>query len=313
MERALLDKVRQCVRGEILLSEPLARHTTYRVGGAAEVLVRPRTPAEAARLYGLAKRSGVPLTIIGAGSNVIAPDEGVAGIVIATKDSFKKTRYLGEHRVRAEAGVLLIDLATAAARKGLRGFEPISCIPGTVGGAVVMNAGTRDGDTGGILERVGVCTSPGRARVFDARELGFGYRTSVLAGSDWLVLWAEFRLAPADPCAVLEAIGAMWKERREKYPLETPSAGSVFKRPRGDYAGRLIETSGCKGMRIGDALVSTRHANFIVNTGAATASDIMELIARVRKAVYEKTGTYLELEQIPLAGHVSCNASSDLI
>jgi len=305
MELALLDKVRQCVRGEILLSEPLKNHTTYRVGGAAEVLVRPRTPAEAARLYALAKRSGIPLTVIGAGSNVIAPDEGIAGIVIATKGSFAKVSYAGKDTVRAEAGVALIDLAAAVARRGLGGLEPISCIPGTVGGAVVMNAGTREGDTGAVVTRVGVCTPPGRARVFEVRELGFGYRTSVLARSDWLVLWTEFRLTPADPRAVLGAMEAMRRERCEKYPLETPSAGSVFKRPPGAYAGRLIEMSGCKGMRVGDAIVSTQHANFIVNAGAATASDILELIARVRRTVYERTGTFLELEQIPLGGHAS--------
>jgi UDP-N-acetylmuramate dehydrogenase len=312
MQSNLHEKIRELVRGEVLPAEPLMNHTTYRVGGAAEVLVRPATAADATRLLRFAKTSGVPIAVIGAGSNVIAPDEGLAGVVVETKNALAGIAYTGDALVRAGSGVPLVDLARDAARRGLRGLEPISCIPGTVGGAVVMNAGTREGDTASVLERIGVCTSPGRTRIFGAREMGFGYRKSILLGSDWLVLWAEFRLAPGDPQVSLMAIDDQWKERSGKYPLDTPSAGSVFKRPPGDYAGRLIEASGCKGMRVGGAHVSERHANFIVNTGSATASDIMELIARVRKAVYDKTGTYLELEQIPLDVHVPCIKRSPL-
>jgi UDP-N-acetylmuramate dehydrogenase len=300
MQSSLRDKIRERVSGEILPGEPLMNHTTYRVGGAAEILVRPATAADATRLYRFAKTNDVPLTIIGAGSNVIAPDEGLAGVVVETKNALAGIAYIGNTLVRAGSGVPLVDLARDAARRGLRGLEPISCIPGTVGGAVVMNAGTREGDTASVLERIGLCTSAGRTRIFAAREMGFGYRKSIVLGSDWLVLWAEFRLAPGDPQDSLRAIDEQWEERSRKYPLDAPSAGSVFKRPPGDYAGRLIEVCGCKGMRVGGALVSERHANFIVNTGSATASDIMELIARVRRAVYDKTGTYLDLEQIPL-------------
>jgi UDP-N-acetylmuramate dehydrogenase len=288
-------------------------HTTYRVGGAAEILVRPATAADAARLYRFARASGIPVTVIGAGSNVIAPDEGIAGVVIETKHALTEIAYHGSALVRAGAGVPLVDLARDAALRSLRGLEPVSCIPGTVGGAVVMNAGTRDGDTASVLERVGVCTSSGRTRIFAGSELGFGYRRSIVLGSDWLILWAELRLEPGDARDSLAAIDAQWNERKSKYPLDVPSAGSVFKRPPGDYAGRLIEASGCKGMRVGGALVSERHANFIVNTGSATASDITELIARVRKTVYDKTGTYLELEQIPLGVHASCIPRSHLL
>jgi UDP-N-acetylmuramate dehydrogenase len=313
MRSSLLDKIRECVRGAVLPGEPLMNHTTYRVGGAAEILVRPATGADATRLLRYAKAGGIPITVIGAGSNVIAPDEGLAGVVVETKNALAGIAYIGTALVRVGAGVPLVDLARDAARRGLRGLEPISCIPGTVGGAVVMNAGTREGDTASLLERIGVCTSAGRTRIFGARELGFGYRRSIVLGSDWLVLWAEFRLAPGDSHDALRAIDEQWEERNRKYPLDTPSAGSVFKRPPGDYAGRLIEVCGCKGMCVGGALVSERHANFIVNTGSATASDIMELIARVRRTVYDTTGTYLELEQIPLGVHASCNKSSHLI
>jgi UDP-N-acetylmuramate dehydrogenase len=313
MKSALIDTIRDAIRGEVLTSEPLRNHTTYRVGGAAEALVRPDSAAEARWIYRFASRKGIPFAIIGAGSNVIAPDEGVDGIVIETKNSLKGIAFIGSGVVRADAGVPLIDLARAAARKGLRGLEPISCIPGTAGGAVVMNAGTRDGDTSRILARVGVCTPQGRVRTLKARELSFAYRRSVLLGSDWMVLWVEFKLVPGEPGDSLKAIDELWNERSRKYPLESASAGSVFKRPANDFAGRLIESCGCKGMRVGGALVSERHANFIVNTGSATASDIMELIGQVRRTVYGKTGIYLELEQIPLAVHTSCNGSSHLI
>jgi UDP-N-acetylmuramate dehydrogenase len=306
MKSTLFDKIRKRVKGEVLPGEPLRDHTTYRVGGAAEVLVRPATAADASRLYRFATSTGVPLTVIGAGSNVIAPDEGIAGVVIETKNALTGIAYSGDTLVRAGAGVPLVDLARDAAQRGLRGLEPLSCIPGTVGGAVVMNAGTREGDTASVLGRVGIRTSSERTRIFSARELGFGYRTSILLGSNWLVLWAEFNLARGNAHDSLAAIDAQWKERKLKYPLDAPSAGSVFKRPPGDYAGRLIEASGCKGMRAGGALVSELHANFIVNAGSATASDIKELIARVRRTVYDKTGTYLELEQIPLDVHASC-------
>ena len=306
MPKSLLDRIRESVRGEILPGEPLMNHTTYRVGGAAEVLVRPATAADAVRAFRFAKTRGVPLTLLGAGSNVIAPDEGIAGIVVETKNALGGIAYREKTLARAGAGVPLVDLAGDAARRGLRGLEPLACIPGTVGGAVVMNAGTRGGDMAGAVERIGVCTPPGRTRILEAGELGFGYRRSMLLGSDWLVLWAEIRLSPGDRRASLKAIDEQWEERRRKYPLDEPSAGSVFKRPPGDYAGRLIEISGCKGMRAGGALVSERHANFIVNTGSATAADIMALIARVRRKVYEDTGTYLELEQIPLGVHASC-------
>ncbi|MDD4858020.1 MAG: UDP-N-acetylmuramate dehydrogenase [Candidatus Krumholzibacteria bacterium] len=312
MKSILIDTIRSNVRGEVLLSEPLKDHTTYRVGGAAELLVRPHSVAEAIWMYRLAHRRGIPLTILGAGSNVIAPDQGIEGIVIETKDSFKRITFVGNGVVRAEAGVTLLELARAAARKRLRGLEPISCIPGTAGGAVVMNAGTRDGDTSRSLVRAGVCTAQGRTRIFKARELSFGYRRSILLGSDWMVLWMEFKLTRGNPRDSLKAIDELWEERNRKYPLEVPSAGSVFKRPPNDFAGRIIESAGCKGMRVGGALVSERHANFIVNTGSATASDILALIELVRKTVYGKTGIYLELEQIPLAVHTSCNGSSRL-
>jgi len=301
MDKKLIRRIRDNVAGTVLLSEPLDRHTTYRVGGAAEVLARPRDAEDTARLYRFLRRERVPLTIIGAGSNVIAPDGGIAGVVIRTAASTARVVFLGGGRVRADGGVSLLDLVRAAAAHGLTGLEPLAGIPGTVGGAVVMNAGTRDVEIAGLLARVAVCTSSGRKRALEAKECCFGYRRSVFHGTDWLVLGVELALERGDARGSRTMIDAFLRERQEKYHPDVPSAGSVFKRPPGDYAGRLIEQAGCKGMRVGDAAVADWHANFIVNAGHATASDILALISAVRLRVFEASGVWLELEQIPLS------------
>ena len=301
MTRTIAATIRKNVRGTVLLGEPLSGHTTYRIGGPAEVLVQPRDSRDAAWVYGFARSEEIPLTIIGAGSNVIAPDKGLPGILLQMKSLVPRIVFGRDARVRTDAGVLLNDLVIAAAQRGLVGLEPLAGIPGAVGGAIVMNAGTRDADTSLHLARATVMTSPGTRRTFAREELAFGYRRSIVLGSDWLVLGAEFRLSPGDPARTMSMVEELLKERRHKYPLEMPSAGSVFKRPPGDYPGRLIEAAGCKGMRVGDAMVSDRHANFIVNAGAATAMDVMELIARIRERVFEMAGVFLELEQIPIA------------
>ncbi len=305
MKERLIREIQKSVEGAVLLREPLANHTTYRVGGPAEVLVRPRSAREAGRAYALARREGIPVTIIGAGSNVIAPDEGVAGLVLLMRGISPTLAFGRDGRAKADAGLLLHDLVSAAARRGLAGLEPLAGIPGTVGGAIVMNAGTRDSDVSEHLAAVRAMTPSGRTRVFTREELAFGYRRSLFLGADWLVLEAEFMLPSGDSGILLRTIEEFLAERKRKYPLDLPSAGSVFKRPLGDYAGRLIEAAGCKGMRVGDAMVSSEHANFIVNVGAARAGDILELISRVRKRVFEATGTYLELEQIPLPSRAS--------
>lgn len=301
MDKKLVHEIRRNVAGKVLIAEPLARHTTYRVGGAAEVLVCPRDAVDARRVYSFLRREGVPLAVIGAGSNVIAPDDGVDGVVVRTAAASARVEFLGGERVRADAGVPLMDLVRVTATRGLSGLEALAGIPGTVGGAVIMNAGTRDVEIARCVSRVEALTSPGRSRVFARDECAFGYRRSVFHGSGWFILGAELKLARGDSSKSLETIGAFLAERERKYHPDVPSAGSVFKRPPGDYAGRLIEEAGCKGMRVGDAIVADWHANFIVNAGRASAKDIMELISAIRRRVYDKSGVYLELEQIPLA------------
>ncbi len=300
MDPSGIERIAAAAPGSVLPREPLSRHTTYRVGGEAELLVVPETAEIAASVYRLAKRERVPLTIIGAGSNVIAPDDGIEGIVLCTASRTARIELLDGFRLRAEGGALLSDVARAACRAGYAGLEQLGGIPGTAGGAVVMNAGTREVETAGVVAKAEVLMPSGRRRTFTARELGFEYRRSALLGTDWLLTSVEYRLSRGEPAALEALMGRVFAERESKFPLDSPSAGSVFKRPPGDFAGRLIELAGCKGLRRGGAVVSERHANFIVNGGGATSADVMELIALVRKRVYETTGVYLELEQIPL-------------
>ena len=291
-----IDIIRAHVSGYVLSEEPLSNHTTYKVGGVAECLVCPDSSEGAEWAYNHAREESIPLTVLGAGSNVIAPDAGIKGIVLKLQNQSVKAEFPGNGRIIADAGVTLIDLARAAAEKGLRGFEPIAGIPGTVGGAVFMNAGTREGNTASLLEEVEVMTGGGKKRSFFTDELSFGYRSSVFQKTDWLILKARFKLTEGNPDLIKEGIEDIFAERQNKYPLDFPNAGSVFKRPPGDYAGRLIEETGCKGLTIGGASVSVRHANFIINNGNASAADILKLISIVRKRVYDEFGIYLELE-----------------
>jgi UDP-N-acetylmuramate dehydrogenase len=292
------------INGSVLAGEPLSNHTTYKVGGKADCLVSPETSEGAAWVFEYAKRESIPLTILGAGSNVIAPDDGIRGIVLKLQNPSAKISFPGGKTVVVDAGVTLIDLARAAADKGLKGFEPIAGIPGTIGGAVWMNAGTKEGDTANLLEEVEVMTNRGHKKTFAPGELSFGYRTSAFQKTDWLILKAVFKLSEGSPDEIMEGIDRIFEERQEKFPLDEPNAGSVFKRPPGDYAGRLIEEAGCKGLTVGGASVSTRHANFIVNNGSATAADIVELISQMRRRVYEMSGIYLELENEILESRV---------
>jgi len=298
----ILKKIQSKVRGGVLTWEALSNHTTYRIGGAAELLVCPEDIESTRWLYRFAKREGIPLVVIGAGSNVIAPDEGIEGLVLKMKRADGGIRFTGGGRVEAEAGTDLTELARAAARKGLGGISSLAGIPGTVGGAVWMNAGTGEVEAADLLVGVEVLTSSGRKRRFSRGDIHFGYRRSIFQGSDWLILCAEFELPPGDPESIKASIDSLIGERDRKYPMEYPSAGSVFKRPPGSFAGRLVEKAGCKGLRVGDAAVSERHANFIVNLGSAGSAEILELIAIVRKRVFDETGVFLELEQIVLPG-----------
>jgi len=300
MPSRVIDRIREVVSGGILESELLSGHTTYRVGGEAEYFVPAADSVEAENVFVEALRGGIPVTILGWGSNVIAPDGGIEGIVLKTSSESARMEFPGGGRAIVDAGVSLLDLARIAAGKGLKGLEPIAGIPGTLGGAIIMNAGTDDGDTGSLISRITVVTPAGVRQDITREEAAFGYRSSVFQGAGWLVLEAELELESGDPEKLLAEILRIQEERKAKFPLDDPNAGSVFKRPPGDYAGRLIEAAGCKGLEKGGAIVSPRHANFIINTGEATAADILGLAVELRRRVHEFSGIWLEMEQIPL-------------
>lgn len=296
----IIRDIRERITGDVLSGERLERHTAYRVGGEAEILACAHDSDEAVRVYRYARRVGVPVTILGGGTNVIAPDGGVVGIVLKLRSTGACIRFLDAGGVWADAGVDVVELAREAARKGFGGLTSIAGVPGTVGGAVLMNAKVVEEETAALIRRVAVVTGSGRRRVFQRNELAFAYRSSIFQRTDWLILGAEFTIAPGDPRRLEREVEAEWTRWRTSFPLDPPNAGSVFKRPPGDFAGRLVEEAGCKGLRVGGAEVSGRHANFIYNTGGATAGDILALITEVRRRVFEKSGVYLELEQIPL-------------
>lgn len=298
MRERIIQRLRAVVSGDVIPHASLRERTTYRVGGPAEALVTALGPEDIERACRFALTEGIPLTVLGAGSNVIAPDEGIEGIVVCTAGS---ARIAMEGRtVEAAAGTMLEALIRGCAERGLGGLEATAGIPGTIGGALVMNAGTDAGTIADRLLDVTVIDARGTVKTLPASDLSFGYRAGPFTAGGEVILSATFSLEPAETSAVLRAVEDAWERRRRSYPLEHPSAGSVFRRPPGDYAGRLIEQAGCKGLRVGGAEVSERHANFIVNRGGATAADIVALIDMVGARVRERSGVDLELEQIVL-------------
>lgn len=280
-----------------LLAETLAPYTTFRVGGRAEALILPASHEEWSWLTGFARQRGIPLTILGLGSNVIISDAGLPGIVASTR-GMDRIEVSG-NSISADSGAALDTVVSRSAAAGLAGMEKLSGIPGTVGGAVWMNAGAYQQETFDHLAGFTVLRPDGGIARMAKSDVKYGYR-QVQGLSELMILSAHWQLAPGDSAALLQARRVTLQTRAQKQPLDLPSAGSVFKRPAGDYASRLIDSCGLKGLTVGQAQVSTKHAGFIVNLGGATARDIMELIARVRAAVREKTGVDLELEQIPL-------------
>ncbi len=280
--------------GGVRVNEPLARHVSFRIGGPADILLLPRTmrdlEAAAAWLY----REGEPFTILGRGSNVLIADRGVRGIVIKTGRGQEGVAYAG-HRVRAECGVSLPSLSRKASGRGLAGLEFAAGIPGSVGGAVAMNAGAHNHSIADVVEEVRVLTPGGEAR-WAGSDLQFQYRESRLQHEPGVVLEAALVLRPADPRETLARLDEWLLTRAESQPLGPPSSGCVFRNPEGDYAGRLIDAAGAKGLRVGGAVVSDRHANYILNTGGATAEEVLSLIALVRTRVRDQGGRDLATE-----------------
>jgi UDP-N-acetylmuramate dehydrogenase len=288
------------LRGELSLDEPLARHTTWRVGGPARRLYRP---ADAADLAEFLRRLDPqePLLWLGLGSNLLVDDAGFAGTVVETQGCLTTLAPEGELGVRAEAGVACAKVARFAARRGLVGVEFLAGIPGTMGGALAMNAGAWGGETWARVARVRTIDRRGEVRERSPADFRVGYREVEGPAGEWF-LEAEMALSPGDTAAAALRIRELLNRRAETQPTGLPSCGSVFRNPPGAFAARLIEAAGLKGFAIGGAQVSTRHANFIINTGAASAADIARLIEHVRKRVEATSGVRLVTEVKRIGG-----------
>lgn len=278
--------------------EPLARHTTLRIGGAADYFIRVDSRAELIDAADWGRRRKLPILILGNGSNILVSDAGFRGLVIENHAAAEEwERHENKLRVRADSGVLLPGLANRLARQGWSGLEWAIGVPGTVGAAVVTNAGAHGGSFGDTLLRALVLQETGSMWWWERAELELDYRTSIFKHTlnRSIVLAAELELHAAEPTECVARMNRYTEHRRRTQPTE-PSVGSMFKNPRGDYAGRLIEAAGLKGMRVGNIAVSQVHANFFVNLGGATSADVLELVERVQSAVYQKFRISLELE-----------------
>lgn len=294
--RLFLEKT-QPVRNELglLEQEPMHRHTTFQIGGAAEIFVQPRNLGAFMTALQAARACGLPLTVVGRGSNLLVRDEGVQGVVLCTC-GMNGVRVEGR-RIIAEAGATMAQLAQAALRAGLTGAEFAAGIPGTVGGGVFMNAGAYGGQMADIVTRSVYIDGEGGGHTLAGEEHRFGYRASAYKGRpDWVIIEAECVLQPGDPAEIRAKMDDYARRRREKQPLNYPSAGSTFKRPEGYFAGRLIEDAGLKGASVGGAQVSEKHAGFVINHGGATCADVTALIAHIQKTVFERFGVQLECE-----------------
>lgn len=295
MNNRLLEQLEQIVgKDSIQLAEPMSRHTTFRVGGPADVLVTPDRSA-LAQVVALCKKEQTPYYIVGNGSNLLVGDGGVRGVVIETKGAVNALRVEGE-RIVAGAGVLLSQAASRAASQGLSGMEFAAGIPGTVGGAVVMNAGAYGGEMKDILESVTVLDADCREKVLSVEDLELGYRRSCILKNGYIVLEAVFHLAASDETQIKARMQELAGQRMAKQPLEYPSAGSTFKRPEGYFAGKLIMDAGLRGYQVGGAQVAEKHCGFVINRGGATAADIVKLMEDVKCEVERQFHVTLEPE-----------------
>ena len=280
--------------GGILEKEPLARHCSLRVGGEADLMAVPEDLEDLRLVTALLAEEGEPWMVLGGGTNVLFSNGGFAGCVIRMGKGFAQIRTEGDAGIFAGSSALLSSLVAFAGKRGLEGLECLSGIPGTVGGGVRMNAGTASGEIADTLRSADLLKGSGESRV-GREEMGFSYRSSLLREGD-IILGARFHLRASTPGIVRERIQEQIRRRKKSQPLRVPSAGCWFRNPEGDSAGRLIDEAGMKGVRCGGAQVSRVHANFLVNTGGATARDFLALADRVRKVVLERFGIILEEE-----------------
>ena len=288
-----------CTAKPLLAQEPMAKHTSFRIGGPADVLAQPADEAELAALLKRAAEHAVPVTLIGNGSNLLVRDKGIRGLVIKLSNSFSDMKALG-NELTFGSGISLAMASKKAASLSLSGLEFAVGIPGTIGGAVYMNAGAYDGEMAKVVTSVRVMDREGKISELKASELAFAYRHTALQNSGLIVTSVTCVLQPDEADAIAAKMADFSQRRISKQPLELPSAGSMFKRPPGYFAGTLIEQTGLKGYTVGGAQVSTKHAGFVVNVGGATAKDVLLLISDVQSKVFAAHGVRLEPEVLVL-------------
>lgn len=283
----------------LFADEPMSRHTSFRIGGPAAMFVRADNEKELSSLIKIVNEEGAEYMLVGNGSNLLVSDEGYPGIAVKLGGDFESINVDEKDETLVHVGAARLMSSTSAflTERGLSGFEFASGIPGSIGGAVFMNAGAYGGEIKDLAESVRLMSSDGSAvRDVDAGEMGFGYRTSNIQRSGDIVLSVSFRLRNDEPAGIAARVSELAAKRNSKQPVNFPSAGSTFKRPIGGYAAALIEEAGLKGYRVGGAAVSEKHSGFVINEGGASAEDVLAVMRHVRESVFEKSGIMLEPE-----------------
>ena len=295
MNRDFYNRLAEIVSAEAILeNEPMSKHTTFRIGGNADVFVSPKV-SQVADVISLAKEYDIPVTVIGNGSNLLVGDKGIRGLVLSFGKEAEEIQLDGRC-MTVSAGTILAKAAAEAAKNSLTGLEFAAGIPGTLGGAIVMNAGAYGGEMKDVIISAKVLTPEGEVKELSAEELDLSYRHSCIPEKGYIVLEACLELTPGNETAIRETMADFKNRRVEKQPLEYPSAGSTFKRPEGYFAGKLIQDADLRGYQVGGAQVSEKHCGFVINAGDATAKDVLQLIEDVKRIVFDKFQVELEPE-----------------
>ena len=276
--------------------ELMCRHTSFQIGGPAAVMTFPESQEQVAEIFRLSEKFGVRPAVLGAGTNMLAPDEGLDTLLLETRTGLTRIREVEDGLLEADCGVTMARLATLAMERGLSGLEFAHGIPGSLGGAVTMDAGADEGDMSMVVREVRCLTEEGERETVSGRDLDFSYRHSAFSDERRFILGATLELKSGDSAAIKALMDDLWNRRRHKQPLDVPSAGSTFKRPKGYFAAALIDECKLKGVKMGGAQVSTKHAGFLINAGGATCDDVLRLAEFVRETVRRETGVELELE-----------------
>lgn len=297
MDKQKVAQLFKSILGEqnVKVDEPMSIHTSFRIGGPADILISPRSADDIVYVINTCKNEGIPYFIMGNGTNLIVRDKGIRGVVVKIYENFNSFS-VKDGIIEAEAGILLSKISNIALQHGLSGLEFASGIPGTLGGAVAMNAGAYGGEMKDVVVRTEYIGLNGEMKTLQGDQHQFGYRSSVIQSENGIVLKSVMQLKRSDKQAIKDQMDDLTRKRKEKQPLNMPSAGSVFKRPEGYFAGKLVEDCGLRGYRIGGAEVSCLHCGFIVNAGDAKAEDVLKLIAYIQKEVSQQFGVNLETE-----------------